>query len=131
MALNFRKNKSRRRFAALSFLNNITLNGSHADTNFGIFSQLGQEEEKFSVLDNEQCVPKTIFECYNRLEPAVTNIIESKPCPNQTIGKFAENSSSVESDLQKSIVGTLSQKCLDIEFKMSGIITPFRDRYEN
>lgn len=121
MALHFRKSKSRRRFAALSFLNNITLNGSHADTNFSIFLQL--EKEKCSALVNEQCVPRATFESYNHRDS-----LESKTCPSQMVGKFTENSSSVESELQKTVVGNLSQRCLDIDFKVSGIITPFRDR---
>lgn len=126
MALHFRKSKSRRRFAALSFLNNITLNGSHADTNFSIFLQL--EKEKCSVLVNEQCVPRATFESYNHRDAADINSLESKTCPSQMVGKFTENSSSVESELQKTVVGNLSQRCLDIDFKASGIITPFRDR---
>lgn len=126
MALHFRKSKSRRRFAALSFLNNITLNGSHADTNFSIFLQL--EKEKCSALVSEQCVPRATFESYNHRDAADINSLESKTCPSQMVGKFNENSSSVESELQKTVVGNLSQRCLDIDFKVSGIITPFRDR---
>lgn len=125
MASSLRRSKSRRRFAALSFLNNITLNGTHNDTNLSMF--LNMENARCTTNENNLLHSLgTTLDCQSQPDVCTSSfvgLLDTKP-PNQIISKLQEN---FDGDLQNNQI--LSQKFPESEIRASGIITPFRERY--
>lgn len=120
MALSSRRSKSRRRFAALSFLNNITLNGSHVDTNLSMFLNL--DDIKFTRIENLTCPKTSAFESSCHQEFA-----DFKAGINQTGVKLCDNDCSIESEIQLNQTGI--HKLPEADFnRISNILTPFRER---
>lgn len=131
MALNLRRSKSRRRFAALSFLNNITLNGSHNDTNLSMFLNL--DSSRCTTNENNLiCPPGNAAIHESQPDVCISSyveLLENKPS-NQTTNKNQENVCSIDSDVQNNqiISSSINQKFPECEIRASGIVTPFRER---
>lgn len=121
MALSYRRGKSRRRFAALSFLNNITLNGSHVDTKLSMFITVDNV--------NSTNIENRVYPHSEYVSHSQQDVTESKSCLNNSGVKLSENDSSIESE----ILSQLGQhKLPEGDFNrigLSNILTPFRERY--
>uniref|UniRef100_A0A1B6LLG1 Cyclin N-terminal domain-containing protein n=1 Tax=Graphocephala atropunctata TaxID=36148 RepID=A0A1B6LLG1_9HEMI len=120
MASHYRKNKTRRRFAALSFLNNITLDGSHSDTNVSMFVNI--ENVIAANVENLTCLLAN--------EGSQQDIkTDNENC--QTGVKSVDNNHSFENEFLQSQIGIISPRLHDNDMNRpggSGIITPFRER---
>lgn len=101
-------------------MNNITLNGSHVDTQVGMLLNLDDKLVDFG----NPCTNPTINSCIKN--------DDFKLCKGQSVTKLTEYNLSLESDFQQCQTGSSYQRVvsgLEPEFyRSSGINTPFRER---
>ena len=119
MATSVRKSSSRRRVAALTFLSNISLDGTHRDTKMCLFSR--------SNAVHNQTISDTVLENCSKIDVTPLTSDRTKPKSNTT----PDRTSNSPGDSDITITPLKDHENVNSVQKLpvSLFSTPFRERY--